>query len=160
MIVLENLTIRPGSRKTKKRIGRGIGSTLGKTAGKGNKGQRARAGNGKRGYIGFEGGQMPLQRRLPKRGFTSMNQDFWQVVNIYDLMEVLKKAPELKTIDVHALHKMGIVRYQTSPVKLLGTFFGKIPTGIKIQVQQVSQKAKKILEENKCQIELIPLPQA
>lgn len=157
MVALETLKVNPGARKTRKRIGRGIGSTTGKTSGKGNKGQRARAGNGKRGYIGFEGGQMPLQRRLPKRGFTSMNQEVFQLVNIYDVVKLLEKN-KTQEITPTYLHQGGIIRYKDHPVKLLGTNFGKLPSGLVFKVHKVSHQAKKLLEESQCKIELLGVP--
>ena len=109
-------TIKPasGSKKPIKRLGRGIGSGLGKTSGKGHKGQHARAG----GYhkIGFEGGQMPLQRRLPKFGFTSMTAKYTQELRIKDLNKL-----EGNIVDIDVLKKCGLINKKTRIVKLIKT---------------------------------------
>lgn len=103
----------PGSRKTGKRVGRGVGSGLGKTSGKGHKGQKARSGGPK--GAGFEGGQMPLQRRLPKRGFTNRFRVEYAVVNL----ETLSKMQE-DIITPELLVEKGIVKDMKDGIKILG----------------------------------------
>ena len=99
---LHELSPAPGSTKEVKRIGRGHGSGNGKTAGKGHKGQNARSGGGVR--IGFEGGQMPMYRRLPKRGFTSLSRKFVEVVRLSDLERL-----GLEEVDLSVLKEAGVV---------------------------------------------------
>src|SRR5215213_7733023 len=118
MADLTNLKPSGGSHRATKRLGRGPGSGTGKTAGKGHKGSKARAGHhgpggGKPGY---EGGQMPLHRRLPKRGFASMNRVEYQVVNLFDL-----EGLEGKEITPTVLFEKGLIRSASRPVKVLGT---------------------------------------
>lgn len=103
-----------GSTKESKRIGRGHGSGNGKTAGKGHKGQKARAGRGIR--AGFEGGQMPLQRRVPKRGFNNIFAEAWTAINVAAL-EVFEDGA---TVDATALVEKGIIKKADCPVKVLG----------------------------------------
>src|SRR5499425_3700184 len=97
-------TIKPaaGSKRPRRRVGRGVGSGLGKTAGRGNKGQKSRAGGFHK--VGFEGGQMPLQRRLPKRGFVSLHRDATAEVRLSDLQKM-----SAETIDLQALKEAGVV---------------------------------------------------
>ncbi len=109
-------TISPaqGSKKSRKRVGRGIGSTHGKTAGRGHKGQKSRSG----GYhkVGFEGGQMPLQRRLPKRGFASRTARYQAEVRLYHIA-----AMEADVIDIEVLKKAGVVKHDARKVKVINT---------------------------------------
>ena len=109
-------TLKPaaGARKDRVRVGRGIGSGIGKTAGRGHKGQRARKGG--RGKIGFEGGQMPIQRRLPKRGFNSAMKVLTAEVRLSDIEKI--KETE---IDLAVLKKLGIVPLETLTAKLIKT---------------------------------------
>ncbi len=113
-ITLSNLKPAPGSTQARKRVGRGPGSGLGKTSGKGNKGHKARTGGGTN--PGFEGGQMPLYRRLPKRGFTNPFRIENQIVNLSDLKKV-------STTDVspETLYSAGLIGKPDARVKLLGT---------------------------------------
>ena len=99
---LNTLTPAEGSKHAKRRVGRGIGSGLGKTAGRGHKGQKSRAGGFHK--VGFEGGQMPLQRRLPKRGFTSLDQHLYAQVRLSDL-----QALPVDEIDVQVLKQAGVI---------------------------------------------------
>lgn len=103
-----------GSRTRPKRIGRGIGSGHGKTATRGHKGLKARSGGGKR--PGFEGGQMPLKRRVPKRGFTSIFKQEWAVINIRDL----NRLKDVQDVTPEALIRAGFVHSQASKIKVLG----------------------------------------
>jgi large subunit ribosomal protein L15 len=113
-LTLSNLRPAPGSHRNRKRIGRGPGSGTGKTAGKGHKGHKARTGGGTN--PGFEGGQMPMFRRLPKRGFTNPFKITAQPVNVGRLKEL-----EGTEVSAESLHAAGLVSRATDPVKLLGT---------------------------------------
>ena len=113
-ITLSNLKPAPGSTQSRKRVGRGPGSGLGKTSGKGNKGHKARTGGGTN--PGFEGGQMPLYRRLPKRGFTNPFRIENQIVNLTDLRKV-----SATDVSPETLYSAGLIGKPEAPVKLLGT---------------------------------------
>jgi large subunit ribosomal protein L15 len=113
-ITLSNLKPARGSHQNRKRLGRGPGSGLGKTSGKGHKGHKARTGGSTN--PGFEGGQMPLYRRLPKRGFTNPFRVETQVVNLTDL-----KMVSAGEVSPETLYSAGLIRKPDSPVKLLGT---------------------------------------
>ncbi|MFC2150424.1 50S ribosomal protein L15 [Calditrichota bacterium] len=128
---LGNLTPAAGSITKRKRIGRGRGSGWGDTAGKGHKGQQSRAGYKKK--PGFEGGQMPIQRRIPKRGFTTRDRTEYQVVNISDLARV-----EGENFDIADLRKAGLIN-NSKPVVLLGN--GDIERKVKIAVHRASKTA-------------------
>ena len=110
---LHNLKPPAGARKKRRRVGRGPGSGLGKTSGRGHKGQGSRSGARKR--IGFEGGQMPLHRRVPKFGFTNIFKKQFQIVNVADLVRC-----ETNEITPESLKKAGLVRNVKTPVKILG----------------------------------------
>lgn len=135
---LNDLTAVPGSRKEPKRIGRGIGSGQGKTAGKGHKGQKARSGGGMR--PGFEGGQMPLQRRLPKRGFVNQFAKAIKAVNV----GTLEKFEEGATVDTQALIDAGIVKVCCDGIKILGN--GKLTKKLNVKVTAYSDSAKQKIE--------------
>ena len=111
---LNNLKPSEGSKKNRRRVGRGIGSGLGKTAGRGHKGQKSRAGGFHK--VGFEGGQMPLQRRLPKRGFKSAQLKFNSEVTLTDLQRLA-----IDEIDLIALKQAGLVRQLVKHVKVIKT---------------------------------------
>jgi large subunit ribosomal protein L15 len=113
-LTLSNLKPAPGSTQARKRVGRGPGSGLGKTSGKGNKGHKARTGGGTN--PGFEGGQMPLYRRLPKRGFTNPFRIENQIVNLSDLKKV-----SATDVSPETLYSAGLIGKPDAPVKLLGT---------------------------------------
>ncbi len=136
---LSQLRPAKGATKKRKRIGRGEGSGHGVTAGRGNKGYGSRSGSKKRAW--FEGGQMPLQRRLPKFGFKNFNRVVYQVVNVGDLARL----PEQETITKEDLFKSGLIRKKNQPVKLLGD--GTIERKINIQVDAVSKSAKEKIEK-------------
>jgi len=127
-----------GSRKKRKRVGRGVGSGHGKTACKGHKGQNARAGSGTR--IGFEGGQMPLQRRIPKRGFKNSFRKEWSVINLGDLSAF----PEGAVVDVESLKSSGLVKKVAFGVKILGD--GEISRPLTVRAHAFSLSAKKKIE--------------
>ncbi|HEX3017343.1 MAG TPA: 50S ribosomal protein L15 [Caproicibacter sp.] len=135
---LNDLTVVPGSKKEPKRLGRGIGSGQGKTAGKGHKGQKARSGGSIR--PGFEGGQMPLQRRIPKRGFVNHFAKEIQTVNIGTL-EVFEDGA---TVDAKALADAGIVKVCGDGIKILGN--GKLTKKLTVKVNAFSGSAKEKIE--------------
>src|SRR5437016_1799114 len=132
-------TIKPaaGSNKARRRVGRGIGSGLGKTAGRGHKGQHARSGGFHK--VGFEGGQMPLQRRLPKRGFVSLTKKSGAQVRLSDL----SKLPG-DTIDILMLKNAGIVPDNVLAAKVI--LSGKIERAVKLQGIAVTKGARAAIE--------------
>ncbi|QFP73680.1 50S ribosomal protein L15 [Bacillus subtilis] len=135
---LHELKPSEGSRKTRNRVGRGIGSGNGKTAGKGHKGQNARSGGGVR--PGFEGGQMPLFQRLPKRGFTNINRKEYAVVNLDKLngfAEGTEVTPEL-------LLETGVISKLNAGVKILGN--GKLDKKLTVKANKFSASAKEAVE--------------
>ena len=128
-----------GSTKEVKRIGRGHGSGNGKTAGKGHKGQKARAGRGMR--PGFEGGQMPLQRRIPKRGFNNIFGTEMAIVNVAALEEAYESGA---TVTVDSLIEKGLVKKALDGVKVLG--HGEISKSLTVQANAFSESAKQKIE--------------
>ena len=132
---LNELSPASGSHKNKKRLGRGVGSGKGKTAGRGTKGHNSRSGGGVR--PGFEGGQMPIHRRLPKRGFTNFFRKKIVEINIRDLARFESGS----TVDEAALIRMGLVKGKRDGIKLLGT--GEINIPLKIKLERVSKNAGK-----------------
>ena len=130
---LHELSPAVGSTKEAKRIGRGHGSGNGKTAGKGHKGQKARAGHGMR--IGFEGGQMPLHRRIPKRGFNNIFAEEWIAINVAAL-EVFEDGA---TVDAAALAEKNIIKKADKPVKVLGN--GKLTKKLTVNLNAFSASA-------------------
>jgi large subunit ribosomal protein L15 len=135
---LHELSPAVGSTKEAKRIGRGHGSGNGKTAGKGHKGQKARAGRGIR--AGFEGGQMPLQRRVPKRGFNNIFATNFAIVNVSDL-EVFEAGA---VIDTQALQDKGLVKKTYDGVKVLGN--GNLSKAVTVKASAFSESAKSKIE--------------
>jgi large subunit ribosomal protein L15 len=135
-----NLHAPEGANKKKRIIGRGQGSGRGTTAGKGNKGQKARSGG--KTYIGFEGGQMPLYRRLAQRGFS--NSPFKKEVQIVNLGEIEKRYEASETVNLESLIKKGLVK-KTTPVKVLGN--GDITKNLVFKVFSVSTAAKEKIEK-------------
>ena len=136
---LHQLSPAPGSTSERKRIGRGPASGQGKTAGKGHKGQKARAGRGMR--AGFEGGQMPLQRRLPKRGF---NNIFAKKIAIVNLSALDAKFEDGAVVDIDALIASGLINKQRDVVKVLGN--GEITNKLTVKVNAFSESAKAKIE--------------
>jgi len=149
MSTLSNLRRPKASWHRKKRVGRGQGSGLGKTAGRGGKGQKARTGNMR--FEGFEGGQSPLQRRLPKFGFTAPNRKEFAVVNVGQLESFDAGA----TVDETALRNAGLVKGRWTGVKLLGE--GKLSRKVAIHVHRVSEKARAAVEAAGGSVTLVPL---
>jgi len=136
---LSSLKPNKGSTRNTKRLGRGEGSGQGVTAGRGHKGYGSRGGNKKRAW--FEGGQMPIQRRLPKFGFTNINKIVFQVVNVSDLQNVDYD----KIINAEVLYDLKLVRKKTTPIKVLGN--GDITKKIQIEVNAISKSAREKLEK-------------
>ncbi len=136
---LDSLIPNEGSVSKRKRVGRGHGSGLGKTSGRGHKGAGQRSGNKKRAW--FEGGQMPLARRLPRRGFTSIFKEKYQIVNIGDLNDV----KENSSIDSIFLKDSGLIRSPLKPVKILGG--GQFDKKISISASAFSDSAKTKIEK-------------
>ena len=136
-----------GSTKEAKRIGRGHGSGNGKTAGKGHKGQKARAGHGMR--PGFEGGQMPLQRRIPKRGFNNIFAEEWIAINL-SALEVFEDGA---TVDAAALADKGIVKKASLPIKVLAN--GKLTKKLTVKANAFSEGAKAKIEAAGGNVEVI-----
>ena len=154
---LNQIADRPGARKTRHRIGRGIGSGSGKTGGRGGKGQTARSGVA---IKGFEGGQMPLHRRLPKRGFLPPHQKTWQVVNLGSLQKAIddKKLDTGKTIDAGAMQAAGLFKNPSDGVRLLGK--GELTAKIEVKVAGASASAIAAVEKAGGKVELPPKPVA
>lgn len=136
MIELHNLKPAKGSHRDRKRVGRGPGSGKGKTSGKGEKGQNSRSGGGVPAW--FEGGQMPLQRRIPKRGFTSRNRIAYEVVNVMDLSVVVGD------INPESLAAAGLVRSASSRVKILGQ--GDVSGALNVSAHKLSGSAREKIE--------------
>ena len=135
-----------GSVRRKKRVGRGPGSKWGKTCGKGANGQKARSGGGVK--AGFEGGQMPLQRRLPKRGFTNLFRTEYTVVNLRDLARVT----DVDVVDPDIMVKLRLVR-KGMPVKVLGD--GELERPVTVKAQKVSAAAAAKIEKAGGKVEII-----
>ena len=131
---LSNLQPAPGSHRDRKRIGRGHGSGTGKTSGKGHKGQKARSGGSIK--AGFEGGQMPLQRRLPKRGFNPLSRKEYALVNLRDL-ELFEAG---SVVDIEALGKAGLVGQLKDGIKILGD--GDLSKALTVKAHKFSQSAQ------------------
>lgn len=135
---LSNLKYAKGSRKPRKRVGRGDGSGHGGTSCRGHKGQMSRAGAKHKAW--FEGGQMPLQRRVPKRGFTNIFKVEYQVVNLQDL----QRLGDVTTIDPVVLYERRLIRKKNKPVKILGD--GAIDKKLEIAANAFSKSAKEKIE--------------
>ncbi len=145
---LNNITPTEGAFKERKRVGRGTGSGLGKTSGKGHKGQNARSGGGVR--IGFEGGQLPLFRRLPKRGFSNAKFKIrYAVINLSDL----DKFAEGTLVTPTLLKEMGVIKNSLDGIKVLGN--GKLTKKLNVQASKFSETAKKEIEALGGTIEVI-----
>jgi large subunit ribosomal protein L15 len=145
-MILGELKPPEGARKKRKRVGRGIGSGHGKTACRGSKGQNARSGRGTK--AGFEGGQMPLQRRLPKRGFRSPFKKLFSIIHIRDL----NRFPKDTLVDPELLFQSGL-RKKDNLVKLLSD--GELQHPLTIRVHRVSQSALKKVEAASGRVEVI-----
>jgi len=135
---LNTLSPAPGSRPSRRRLGRGIGSGLGKTSGKGHKGQKARAGGFHK--INFEGGQMPIQRRLPKMGFKSRGAKVVDEVNLSEIASL-----KVEIIDLDALKAAGLINKSIREAKII--LSGEITTAVKIKGLRITKGARKIIED-------------
>ena len=139
MMKLHELSPAPGSVKERKRIGRGAASGQGKTAGKGHKGQKARSGSNA--HIGFEGGQMPLQRRIPKRGFVNI---FAKEIATVNVAAINDKFEDGATVTIEALVESGLVKNTLDGVKVLGQ--GELTKKLTVQANAFSASAKAKIE--------------
>ena len=147
-----NLRAPQGANKRKKMLGRGQGSGHGTTSGKGHKGQKARSGG--KTYVGFEGGQMPLYRRLAQRGFSNFPfKQEWQIIN---LGEIEKKYSAGDTVDFASLKKKNLAK-GCEPVKILGN--GQLSKKLSFKVDAVSASAKEKIEKAGGDVTVIPLPE-
>lgn len=136
---LHEMKYNEGARSSIKRLGRGQGSGQGKTAGKGHKGQNARSGGGV--AIGFEGGQTPLYKRIPKRGFTNFTRKEYDVINL----DVLNRFEDGAVVTPEVLKETGIVKKQLDGIKVLGN--GKLEKKLTVKCNKISASAKKAIEE-------------
>ena len=143
---LQELQPAPGSTTAPKRLGRGVGSQLGKTSGKGHKGAKARSGGGKR--PGFEGGQMPLTRRIPKRGFTNIFAKEYAIVNV----SALNAFDDGATVTPEALMEKGLIKKPLDGVKVLGG--GELQKKLTVSVDKVTASAKEKIEANGGKVEV------
>lgn len=144
---LHNLKPSEGSRSSRKRVGRGTSSGTGKTSGRGQKGQLARSGGSTR--LGFEGGQMPLFRRMPKRGFNNINRKEYAVVNLRDLAKFNDGAE----VSVASLKEAGIIKKELAGVKLLAN--GEVKAKLTVKVAKCSKAAKEAIEAAGGSVEVI-----
>jgi len=144
---LNELSPAKGSRKSRKRLGRGVGSGKGKTAGRGTKGHNSRSGGGVR--PGFEGGQMPLHRRLPKRGFTNIFRKKIVEINLRDLSNFESGS----TVDEATLIRCGLVKGKRDGIKLLGQ--GEVKHPLSVKINRVSKKAQQKIEAAGGTVEVI-----
>lgn len=148
---LNELSPPKGARRHRKRLGRGVGTGWGKTAGRGTKGHNSRSGGGVR--PGYEGGQMPIQRRLPKRGFTNIFRKNIAIVNISDLDQAKERLRESgDVVDETALVRAGLVKGKRDGIKILGN--GEMTYPLKIRVDKVSKGAREKIEAAGGTIEL------
>ena len=148
---LHNLTRNPGARKKRKRVGRGPGSGHGKTSCRGHNGQKSRAGYSRR--IGFEGGQMPLHRRLPKRGFNHSNRWPMAVVNLDSLEKAFEAGVEITTDSIVGV---GLARAVKGGIKVLGR--GDVTKKFTLKVQAISPSAQSKIEAAGGSVEIIAAP--
>lgn len=151
MLRLNSITAQRGATHKRKRLGRGPGSGHGQTAGKGDKGQLARSGGSVR--PGFEGGQMPLYRRIPKRGFTSMTRRSIAVLNVEDLERWDPK--ELSEISLETLIQSGKIKGRYDRLNLLGT--GKLSKSFIVKAHKVTDSARTKIEQAGGSVELLPI---
>lgn len=144
---LNELSPARGSKKARKRKGRGVGAGTGKTAGRGSKGQNSRSGGGTR--PGYEGGQMPIHRRLPKRGFKNIFKKTFAVINIRDL----EKFEDGSTVDEAAFIQAGLVKGKRDGIKLLSN--GAIDRAITVKVNRISKAAREKIESAGGTVEVV-----
>lgn len=139
MTSLSNLKIIPGSRKNPKRVGRGVGSGTGKTAGRGQKGQKSRSGG--KPHPWFEGGQMPIQRRLPKRGFTNIFKKTYELVNLSALKDLSLDGP----LTPEMMREKGLVK-KSDAIKILG--HGELSGAVTVHAHKFSKSAAEKIEKS------------
>lgn len=144
---LNEMKYNPGARQTTKRLGRGQGSGQGKTAGKGHKGQNSRSGGGV--AIGFEGGQTPLYKRIPKRGFKNFARIHYAIVNLEDL----NKFEDGATVTLDLLHEAGLIKKTLDGLKVLGN--GKLEKKLTVKCNKISASAKEAIEKVGGSVEVI-----
>ena len=144
---LNEMKYNPGARSTTKRLGRGQGSGQGKTAGKGHKGQNARSGGGV--AIGFEGGQTPLYKRIPKRGFKNFARINYAIINLEDL----NKFEDGATVTLEVLHDAGLIKKTLDGLKVLGN--GKLEKKLTVKCNKISASAKEAIEKVGGSVEVI-----
>lgn len=144
---LHELQYSEGARRNRKRIGRGQGSGTGKTAGKGHKGQNARSGGGVR--LGFEGGQTPIARRLPKRGFTNFTRKEYATVNV----ELLERFENGTVVTPELLLENRIARKELNGIKILGN--GELTKKLTVKAHKFSKSAKELIEKAGGSVEVI-----
>ena len=145
---LDELRPAPGSKTTRRRVGRGIGSGLGKTAGKGHKGQNARSGGGVR--PGFEGGQMPLFRRIPKRGFNNRNSKTYTEVTLATLEERFETGAE---VTAETLLELGVIKKVNDGIVVLGN--GELTKKLNVKVSRVTKTAEEKIKAAGGKVEVI-----
>jgi large subunit ribosomal protein L15 len=145
---LSEITVAPGAKKKRKRLGRGPGSGRGKTAGRGHKGQKSRSGYSHR--FGFEGGQMPLNRRLPKRGFHHSSRFPYSTVNVDSLERVFEAGAE---VTPEALIRAGLADATKGGIKVLGR--GQLTKGLTVRVHAISNSARQKIEAAGGTVEII-----
>ena len=144
---LHEVSAPAGARKKSKRVGRGPGSGLGKTSGRGHKGQNSRSGGGR--TVGFEGGQMPLKRRLPKRGFTNIFKKTFALINVQDL----EKFEENTVIDPAMMLEVGLINKVYDGVKVLGK--GTLTKPLTVRTHRISGHAREKIEKAGGKAEII-----
>lgn len=136
---LSNLRAARGAKKARKRVGRGLGSGHGGTACRGHKGQRSRSGSKRRAW--FEGGQMPLQRRVPKRGFTNIFRKEYQIVNVADLEARVNE----EKVTPENMHQLGLIDKKNVPVKILGS--GELKKSLEVSAHAFTKSAIEKIEK-------------
>jgi large subunit ribosomal protein L15 len=149
MLKLNTIKAQPGSVQKRKRLGRGSGSGLGATAGKGDKGQLARSGGSVR--PGFEGGQMPLYRRIPKRGFKNFARRTNAVLNVADLDKL-----SIKDITLESLSEARVIKGRYDRLTILGT--GEVTKAVTVKAHRVSPSAQEKITKAGGKVELLPIP--
>lgn len=149
MLRLNNISAQPGANHKRKRLGRGPGSGHGMTSGKGDKGQLARSGGTSR--PGFEGGQMPLYRRIPKRGFTNFARRSTAILNLCDLAKL-----DVKEITLDTLREAGAIKGRFDRLTVLGT--GDIGKAFVVKAHRVSASAQEKITQAGGKVELLPIP--
>ena len=146
MLKLNTIKAHPGATHKRKRLGRGAGSGHGQTSGKGDKGQLARSGSVSR--PGFEGGQMPLYRRLPKRGFKNFGRRMTAILNVMDLNKI-----DLKDVSLETLTEANVIKGRFDRLNVLGT--GEIKKAVNVKAHKVSASAKEKIEKAGGKVEII-----